>query len=147
MNAYLFPAALVIVKLNSDNTFEATGGCRQDTKGPHCFAVTSIKGKWETSKSGPELGSPGGVAELVFTDSLDQKTTYFYSLINDELSLRATYSAKPSIFDKDISKLPKLKFDAVCADKYNNTIGLCPESTPCEYDGPSGDTQRCLPPI
>jgi hypothetical protein len=35
----------------------------------------------------------------------------------------------------------------VCADKFNNTLGFCPDDFPCEVDGPSGNVQRCLPPI
>jgi hypothetical protein len=133
--------------LKSNHTFTGQGGCRQDTSGPHCFAITAPHGTWKTAKSGPQLGAPGGAAELVFTDSFGQKTTYFYSLTSDQLALSTTYRGDESLFDKDISGLKKLKSGAICADKYDNSLGICPEDLPCEYDGPSGETQRCLPPI
>lgn len=132
--------------MKADHTFTATGGCRQDTTGPHCFAITSITGKWKTAKSGPQLGSPGGAAQLVFTDSLDQVDTFFYSLTNDQLSLSQTFRGTASHFDRDLSKLKKLKEFDTCADKYSNSLGECPEESPCEYNGPTGP-QQCLPPI
>jgi hypothetical protein len=132
--------------LKADQTFSGQGGCRQD-KAPHCFAVTSITGTWKTTTSGPQLGAPGGVPQLEFTDSLGQVTTYFYSLSSDQLTLQQAFGGDKTLFDRDISKLPKLRSDAVCADKYNNSLGQCPEDLPCEYDGPDSNTQRCLPPI
>jgi hypothetical protein len=135
------------IVLASNHTFTAEGGCRQDGPGPHCFAITHFTGHWKTMKSGPQLGAPGGADQIEFTDSLGNVNKYFYALANDQLTLTETYNGKVTTFDRDLSKLPKLKSDQICADKDNNTLGECPEDLPCEYDGPSGNVQRCLPPI
>jgi hypothetical protein len=135
------------IVLSSNHTFTAEGGCRQDGPGPHCFAITHFSGSWKIVKSGPQLGAPGGVDQIQFTDSFKNVSTFFYSLANDQLVLTETFKGKATTFDRDLSKLPKLHSGSLCADKDNNTLGICPDDLPCEYDGPTGNVQRCLPPI
>jgi hypothetical protein len=135
------------IVLSTNHTFTAEGGCRQDGPGAHCFAITHFSGHWKTLKSGPQLGAPGGADQIQFTDSFGNVNTFFYSLANDQLVLTETFKGKASTFDRDLSKLPKLRSGEICADKDNNTLGNCPEDLPCEYDGPDGNVQRCLPPI
>jgi hypothetical protein len=136
-NAYTF---------KSDGTYSAVGGCDQHAA-IHCFAITTQSGHWKVQKSGPQLGAPAGASEVVLTDSFNQKDTYFFTMKNDVLELRTAIIGQASSFDHDVSDLKKLRSGATCADANNNSIGVCPESTPCEYDGPTGNIQRCLPPI
>jgi hypothetical protein len=87
---------------NANGTYDATGGCRQDLAlgEAHCFAITHASGKWAIAKCGPQLGAPGGVPELVLTDSLDQKDTYFYSIDSKTLSLSTVFRGQSSTFQK-----------------------------------------------
>ena len=85
------------VTFDSDHTFKAQGGCRQTT-GVHCGAISVMSGTWSTQKSGPQLGAPGGAAELVLIDSFDQKSTYFFTLSGKSLSLSSTYRGTASVF-------------------------------------------------
>jgi hypothetical protein len=135
------------ITMRADHTFTATGGCPTNGTGPHCFAIIAIHGTWKTKTSGPQLGSPAGAAELELTDQLNQTTTYFYSLDSDQLSLSKTFNGRKSLFDRDVSHLPKLHSFDVCADKHDNSLGICPEDLPCVADGPNSTTERCLPPI
>jgi hypothetical protein len=136
------------ITLSADHTFKAQGGCHGSGGGAaHCFAITAIHGTWKTTTSGPQLGHPQGAPQIELTDSFHQVTTYFYSLTSDQLALRKSFNGPKSVFDKDVSSLPKLHSFDVCADKFDNSLGVCPEDLPCEFDGPDSHTQRCLPPI
>jgi hypothetical protein len=133
----------------TDGTYTATGGCDQSPAAgaAHCGAILTQQGTWKVAKSGPELGAPTGAAQLVLTDSFDQKDAFFYTMKDDNLSLSTVYRGQASTFEHDLSTLKKLRSGEICADKDNNTIGNCPEDLPCEYDGPTGTVQRCYPPI
>jgi hypothetical protein len=84
----------------ADGTYKATGGCRPNPNGPSCFAITGATGTWSIDKSGPQLGAPGGLPELVLVDSFNQKDTFFYSFDGNKLSLKTTVNGKESIFVK-----------------------------------------------
>jgi hypothetical protein len=131
----------------TDGTYSAIGGCPQSGAGPHCFAITTQTGKWKVTKSGPQLGAPGGVQELVLTDSFNQKDTYFFFMKNDVLSLSTVFHGQVTKLEHDPSTMKRLRSGDVCADSFGNSVGQCPEDLPCEFDGPSGNVQRCLPPI
>jgi hypothetical protein len=125
------------ITLNADHSFKATGGCRPSGPGAaHCHAITKIDGTWKNSN---------GQLELV--DSFGQKTDAIYTLKSDVLSLKKTASSQATEFDKDLSHLPKLGNLAVCADKFDNTLGFCKDDFVCTFDGPDSQTQRCVPPI
>lgn len=86
----------------ADGTYTSRGGCRQDTPGIHCNAISVGSGKWTLGKSGPQLGAPAGAAEITLVDSFNQKETYFYTVADKKLTLSATvgFGAKPSTFAK-----------------------------------------------
>ena len=86
----------------ADGTYTARGGCRQDTPGIHCNAISTSSGTWTLGKSGPELGAPGGASQITLVDSFKQKDTYFYTVAGKKLTLSATYGvgSKPSTFAK-----------------------------------------------
>ena len=136
------------ITLAADHTYTALGGC---TPAPGaivtCHAIVSYSGTWKVAKSGPQLGAPTGAAQLVLTDAGGTATTFFYSLKSDQLSLSTALVGSGTTFDKDVSTLPKLKLQDVCADADDNSVGICTESTPCEVEGPNSDVSRCLPPI
>src|SRR5262245_5986291 len=88
--------------LNDDHTFRASGG-------------TSLSGRWKAKRVGPE----GGSAVLELTDSSGTSTPYFYSLRSDQLALKRSPAGTPSLYDKDVSGLPKLRTYDVCADRYD----------------------------
>jgi hypothetical protein len=94
-------------QFSSDGTYNARGGCRPGPTGPHCFAIVAAHGTWSTHKSGPQLGAPGGAAELVLTDQFGQVTTYFYSIDQDTLSLSTVFRGDASIFTKDAPSQPQ----------------------------------------
>ncbi len=85
-----------------DGTYTARGGCRQDTPGIHCNAISTSSGTWTLGKSGPELGAPGGAPQITLVDSFNQKDTFFYTVASKKLTLSATYGvgSKPSTFTK-----------------------------------------------
>jgi hypothetical protein len=58
-----------------------------------CHSILQITGKWKLDTSGPQLGAPEGVPQIVLTDSSDNVTSYFVSLSSDEstLSLSSVY--------------------------------------------------------
>src|SRR4029077_16306940 len=62
-----------------DGTYTARGGCRQDSPGIHCNAISVGSGKWTLGQSGPQLGAPGGATEITLVDSFNQTATYFYT--------------------------------------------------------------------
>jgi hypothetical protein len=86
----------------ADGTFTSRGGCRQDTPGIHCNAISAGSGKWTLDKSGPQLGAPGGASEITLVDSFDQKQTYFYTVTGKKLTLSATFGVgtTPSTWTK-----------------------------------------------
>ena len=135
------------ITLKADHTFAAQGGCTP-TAGAivTCHAIISYSGSWKIARSGPELGAPGGAPQLVLTDAGDNAHAFFYALKSDHLSLSTSIVGSGTSFDKDISTLPKLQLQDVCADTDDNAVGICPESTPCAVDGPKSDVSRCLPP-
>jgi hypothetical protein len=137
-NAYTF---------KSDGTYSAVGGCNQSGSGPHCFAITTQSGSWKVQQSGPQLGSPAGVTEIVLTDSFHQTDAYLFTMKNDVLSFKTTMHGQVSKFDHDTSSLKKLRSSQICADKDNNTLGVCPDDLECLQLDSSSSTQRCLPPI
>jgi hypothetical protein len=87
---------------NANGTYDATGGCNPDPAPgeARCFAITRASGKWTIMKSGPQLGAPGGVPELVLTDTFNQKDTYFYSVDAKTLSLSTVFRGQASTFQK-----------------------------------------------
>jgi hypothetical protein len=85
---------------NADGTYTGRGGCRPDGDGPHCFAISATSGKWTIAKSGPQLGAPGGVPELVLVDSLNQKETFFYTLDGNTLKLSTAFRGQESTFER-----------------------------------------------
>jgi hypothetical protein len=89
---------------NSDHTYVAMGGCPTSGDGPHCFAITRETGKWKTAKSGPQLGAPGGAAQLLLTSDLDGSTkTFFFKLTSDgkDLTLSTVFNGTANHFTKD----------------------------------------------
>jgi hypothetical protein len=133
--------------LNADHSFKAVGGCRQTGPGAHCFAITAIQGTWKTKTSAPLAGAPNGLPQIELVDSFNQTSDLFYSLKSDVLSLKNAHEGRATEFDKDLSNLPKLRDNAVCADKFDNTLGFCQHDFVCVAEGPDSNTQRCLPPI
>jgi hypothetical protein len=93
-------------QFKSDGTYSAMGGCRPGPTGPHCFAIVHGEGTWVTQKSGPQLGAPGGAAQLVLTDQFNQTNTYFYSIDGDQLSLSTIFRGEASVFTKDAPAKP-----------------------------------------
>ena len=136
------------ITLKADHSFAAQGGCTP-TAGAivTCHAVIEYSGTWKIAKSGPELGAPAGAPQLVLTDVGDNVHIFFYAMKSDHLSLSTSLIGSGTSFDKDTSALPKLQLQDVCADTDDNSVGICPESTPCAVDGPKSDVSRCLPPI
>jgi hypothetical protein len=85
---------------SEDGSFKAIGGCRPNPNGPSCFAVTGASGTWLIQKSGPQLGAPGGVSQLVTVDTFNQKDVFFYKIDGNKLELSTTFGGKVSEFDK-----------------------------------------------
>jgi hypothetical protein len=87
---------------NADGTYSATGGCRGTGASgvATCHAIIQASGNWSIDKSGPQLGAPGGLPELVLVDSFKQKQTLFYSIDGSKLTLKTTVNGKASLFVK-----------------------------------------------
>jgi hypothetical protein len=83
-----------------DGTYTATGGCRPGPTGPHCFAIMRDQGRWHLAKSGPQLGAPAGVSQLVLVDQFNQTEKYFYSFQGTKLELSSVFRGQQSIFVK-----------------------------------------------
>ena len=130
------------ITFGADHTYTATGGCRQDGPGAHCFAISRFTGTWAGHKSGPQLGAPGGAQQIVMTDSFNQKNSYFYSLVSGKLSLTETYRGTASVFEKhvDLPAGPTGSFKSTGADS------LPFFSIQINTDGTFSATGGCKPP-
>ena len=69
--------------LNTDGTYNATGGCRPNPGGIRCFAITKLSGTWSTSTD------DSGQALLVLNDSSGQVRSYPYSFDGGSLTLHS----------------------------------------------------------